>query len=108
MRKKFKVNWAGPAGLDLIEISEFIAEKSPSSALKVVQKIRDKVFSLYFEPERGRVVPELLNQGITKYRELIISPWRVIYEIDGKTVLIVVVVDGRRNLEDLLFKRLMR
>jgi toxin ParE1/3/4 len=108
MRKLFKVNWAGPAGLDLIDISEFIAEKSPASALKAVRKIRDRVSSLYFEPERGRIVPELSSQGITKYRELIISPWRVVYEIEDKTVLIVVVVDGRRNLEDLLFKRLLR
>ncbi len=108
MRKKFKVNWAGPARLDLIEIFEFIEEKSPSSALKSVKKLRDRVSSLYFEPERCRVVPELANQGITKYRELIISPWRVIFEIGDKTILIVVIVDGRRNIEDLLFKRLLR
>lgn len=108
MKKKFKVNWAGPARLDLIDISEFIAEVSPASALKSIKKIRERVSTLFFEPKRCRVVPELANQGITKYRELIISPWRVIFEIDDKTVLIVVVADGRRNLEDLLFKRLLR
>ena len=94
--------------MDLIDISEFIAESSPAVALKAVKKIREKVSSLDFESTRGRVVPELSNQGITKYRELVIYPWRVIYEIDDKTVLIVIVVDGRRNLEDLLFKRLLR
>ena len=108
MRRKFKVLWAGPARLDLVEIAEFFAEDSPATAREVVLRIREKVETLFFEPERGRVVPELSGQGITRFRELVLSPWRVLYQIDGKTVFVVLVVDSWRNLEDVLFKRLLR
>ena len=108
MRKKYKVNWAGPARLDLVDIAEYIAEENPATARKIVKKIESKIANLYIQPERGRIVPELSNHGITKFRELIFPPWRVLYQIDDKFVLIFLVADGRRNLEDILFRRIMR
>lgn len=108
MRRKFKVVWAGPARVDLIETVEFIAAEDPATAREVVRRIREKVSTLHFEPERSRVVPELSTQGIIRYRELIVSPWRILYQIDAKTVFVVLVVDSRRNLEDVLFRRLLR
>jgi toxin ParE1/3/4 len=108
MKKKHKVKWAVPAQHDLIEIAEFIAEDRPSVARKIVKKIRERISKLEIEPERGKVVPELAEQGITQYREMIISPWRILYQIDEKVVYVVLVVDGRRHLEDVLFKRIMR
>ncbi|MDJ0766425.1 MAG: type II toxin-antitoxin system RelE/ParE family toxin [Myxococcota bacterium] len=108
MKKKYKVKWALPANLDLIEIVEFIAEDSPATARKIVKKIKEKVSNLKIVPERGRVVPELAKHGIKQYRKFIISPWRILYQIDEKVVYVVLVADGRRNLEDILFKRIMR
>ena len=106
--KRFKAAWAGPARLDFLEISEFIAEENPATARKVVKRLRDKISKLHMQPERGRVVPELAKQGITKFRELIIPPWRVLYKTGDKIVFVVLVADGRRNLEDIFFKRIMR
>ena len=108
MKKKYAVEWARPAKLDLFEIADFIAADSAASALRISEKIKKKTADLHVNPERGRVVPELSRHGITAYRELIISPWRVIYRIVEETVYIKVVADGRRNLEDLLFRRLIR
>jgi toxin ParE1/3/4 len=56
-------------------------------------------------PERGRIVPELREQGIILYREIILAPWRVIYRIVGQTVYVLAVLDARRNLEDILLDR---
>ena len=108
MKKELKVEWARPAHLDLIEMAEFIAVERPGVARKIVQKIRDRVSNLKISPERGRVVPELAAHGIVQYRELVVSPWRVLYRVDATVVYILLVVDGRRNLEDLLFNRIMR
>ena len=108
MKKKYVVEWARPAKLDLFEIADFIAADSPASALRISENIKNKTADLHMNPERGRVVPELSRHGITAYRELIVSPWRVIYRIVEEKVYIKVVMDGRRNLEDLLFRRLMR
>ena len=42
------------------------------------------------------------------YRELIVRPWRIIYRVSTKRVLVLAVLDGRRDLEGLLLSRLLR
>ena len=56
----------------------------------------------------GRIVPELQQIGILKYRELIYKRWRVIYKIENDKIFILVVVDSSRNIEDILFQRLLK
>lgn len=106
MNKKYHVVWSNIAENDLKNIVEYIAGDSPPNALKTFKSIKQKASSLYTFPERGRVVPELLDQGILQYRELVISPWRILYRISGKSVLVLSVLDSRRNIEDILLKRL--
>ena len=62
---------------------------------------------LYLLPNRGRLVPELKDQGILQYRELIHPPWRIIYRISENKVYVLSVLDARRNIEDILLKRLL-
>jgi hypothetical protein len=57
---------------------------------------------------RVRIVPELHWHGLTRFLELIERHWRLIYHIDGSTVYVVSVWDGRRQLEDLLLARFLR
>ncbi len=42
------------------------------------------------------------------WRELLIEPYRLIYRIEGDTVTVLALFDGRRDLEDLLLERLVR
>jgi plasmid stabilization system protein ParE len=106
MNKKYDVVWSNIAENDLINIVEYIADDSPPNALKIFKRIKQKASSLYTFPERGRIVPELRDQGILQYRELIISSWRVQYRISEKSVLVLSVLDSHRNIEDILLKRL--
>jgi len=106
MSKTYKINWANVAENDLIEIIEYISVDSPANALKILQKIKKTASSLYSLPERGRVVPELQDQGILIYREIVIQPWRIIYRISENDVYVLTVLDARRNVEDILLKRL--
>ena len=106
MNQKYDVVWSNIAENDLKNIVEYIAEDSPPNALKIFKRIKQKASSLYTFPERGRIVPELRDQGIIQYRELIISPWRILYRISEKSVLVLSVLDSRRNIEDILLKRL--
>ena len=108
MKKRFKVTWAGPARFDLIEIASFIARDSPAAVLRAIRTIREKIAKLTVSPQRARLVPELSKQGISRFRELIIPPWRVLFRIEENEVFILMVVDSRRNLEDILFMRLLR
>jgi len=106
MSKTYKINWANVAENDLIEIIEYISIESPADALKILQKIKKMASSLHSLPERGRVVPELQDQGILIYREIVIPPWRIIYRISDHDVYVLTVLDARRNVEDILLKRL--
>ena len=64
MNKKYQVEWAAIAQYDLKQIIDYIAIDSPDNASRILQKIKQKVSDLYTMPDRGRIVPELKEQGI--------------------------------------------
>jgi plasmid stabilization system protein ParE len=107
MIKQYKVEWASVAEVDLKRIIDYIAIDSPGNALQILERIRQKVSALYTFPERGRLVPELQEQGINIYRELIIIPWRIVYRISDTTVYVLSIIDSRQNVEDILLNRFL-
>jgi toxin ParE1/3/4 len=107
MKKKYRVIWSNTSEKDLIDIVEHISADSPSVALKIFKQLKQEASNLNSFPERGRIVPELLDQGILQYHELIISPWRIIYRISEKCVYVLSVLDSRQNVEDILLRRLI-
>lgn len=108
MSKRYQVTWADVAQNDLKQIIEYIAIDNPGNASQILKKIKLKASDLYAMPDRGRIVPELKDQGIHTYRELIIAPWRIIYRISDTTVFVLSVIDSRRNIEDILLDRLVK
>jgi toxin ParE1/3/4 len=106
MSEKYRVVWSNVAENDLRNIIEYIADESPSNAFDVFKSIKKRASLLYTLPERGRIVPELRDQGILQYREIIIPPWRILYRISKRHVYVLSVLDSRRNIEDILLRRL--
>ncbi|MEA3513201.1 MAG: type II toxin-antitoxin system RelE/ParE family toxin [Campylobacterota bacterium] len=106
--KKFEVIWTKSAQFDLELIIEYIKTDNLNIAKKIFSEIKKECNDLYFFPERKRIVPELQQIGILKYREIIYKRWRIIYKIDTANVYILLVVDSSRNLEDILFQRLIK
>ncbi len=104
----YRVEWARIAVSDLAAIIAYIADDSIETALLVLEKIEETAGKLTTMPLRGRIVPELAAFGIQAYRQLIYSPWRIIYRVSGKRVNVLAVFDSRRNLEDVLLERLVR
>lgn len=107
MNSTRQVFWTDVAENDLKEIIGYISILNPSNEKKILEKIKFKASNLYTFPERGRIVPELQEQGISQYRELIISPWRLIYRIAEKEIYVLSLLDSRQNVEDILLKRLI-
>jgi toxin ParE1/3/4 len=107
MKKTYEVRWSETSEKDLIYIVEYISKDSPSTAYEKFKEIKEKSSCLYSFPDRGRIVPELQEQGIIQYRELIISPWRIIYRISKNSVYVLSVLDARQNVEDILLRRLI-
>ena len=104
----FAVLLTHDAARDLDEIYDYIAfNDSPQKADYVLKQI-EKVFSSLSEfPERGAYPKELLALGIREYREVFFKPYRIIYRIMGKNVYVLLIVDGRRDIQSLLQRRLL-
>jgi plasmid stabilization system protein ParE len=105
--KQFEVIWTRNAQFDLESIIEYIKIDSVNIAKKIFFEIKNECANLHYFPQRKRVVPELQQIGILKYREIIHERWRVIFKIDNRKVYVLLVVDSRRNLEDILFQGLI-
>jgi len=58
-------------------------------------------------PERGSYPKELIALGIKDYRQTAFKPYRVIYRIAGQRVIIVLIADGRRDMQSILARRLL-
>lgn len=106
--KKYTVFWTNAAKEDLIDIIEYISSDSIDNAYKIYSKIKINAVKLEKFPYRGRFVPELKYHNIENYHEIILSPWRIIYRIEDNKVYILAVFDGRRNIEDILLKRIIK
>ena len=104
MDKEYDIKWASPARDDINEIIDYIAKTNEIYAIKVLDKIEENVEKLKTFPAFYRIVPELEKYGHFIYREIIVDYWRVIYKIENNHVYIMLVIDGRRNLEDILLK----
>ena len=93
---------------DLALLVEYIAERdSLRKAEHVLAKLTTLIESLAEHAERGVVVGELRAIGITQYQQVVWKPYRVVFEIQADTVFVLVIVDGRRDLQTLLQQRLL-
>ena len=81
-KNDYTVFWTQTAFNDIDSIIDYLSDDSMTAALDVYKRIKDKATSLISFPYRGRIVPELKFQNITTFRELIISPWRIIYKVE--------------------------
>lgn len=94
---------------DLYDISLFVAQNnSLERAEQLVDQILERCAALATAPLRGHVPPELLKLSIKSHLQIHFKPYKVIYRISGKTVWIDCILDGRRDLEELLQRRLIR
>lgn len=102
------IRWASSAAKDLTGITAYLASDSPIAAKAFVERVDHAVRQLADQPQSGRVVPELERESLTRYREVILVPWRLFYRYDQDTVFILGLIDGRRDIQDILLRRLTR
>lgn len=103
-----KVVWTAVAASDLERIATFLASESPLRARAIIDRIVERAESLASLPNRGRTPPELRSVGDRTWRELQEPPWRIIYRGLDEVVQVHAVLDGRRNLEDILMERVLK
>jgi toxin ParE1/3/4 len=105
----FSIKFFPEAVQDLIEIFTFVAlNDSIAKAERLVNSLESVCQKLEIFPERGHVPQEFLSLGIDKYLEIHFKPYRIFYEIDNNSVYILTILDGRRNIQEILISRLIR
>ncbi len=106
---KYKVFIDPKARQDLSEIFIYVAlNDCLETANKLLDKLEKTCIKLEKYPKRGHIPEELRTTGIKKYLEIHFKPYRIIYEIDNDLIYIHSVLDGRRNIQEILKERILK
>lgn len=108
MTSRYNVLLTEGAEQDLESIYDYIAEfDAPANADHVLDRLVATAEQLAVMPERGSYPRELLDLGIKDYRQVFFKPYRIIYRVMGRDVVVFVIADGRRDMQSLLGGRLL-
>ena len=104
----FAVLLTNDAARDLEELYDYIAlHDTPQKADYVLEQVEKAFSTLSGFPERGAYPKELASIGIREYREIFFKPYRIVYRVIDKNIYVLLVVDGRRDMQTLLQRRLL-
>jgi toxin ParE1/3/4 len=105
---KYKIIWSKDAGEEFIEIiSWYKYNAGKNIAQKIYSKINTQIKKLKDMPEIGRPVQILKDIGVNDYRQIIQDNWIIYYKVEGQIINIISIIDGRRNLEEILYKKII-
>ncbi|HNX98070.1 MAG TPA: type II toxin-antitoxin system RelE/ParE family toxin [Candidatus Aminicenantes bacterium] len=97
------------AARDLQEIVAHVTERSGANrADRVLNEFTSAFASLAEFPERGVCPRELRAVGLREYREIFFKPYRIIYRALSSRVVVLVIADGRRDMQALLLRRMLQ
>lgn len=104
----FQVLLTAGAERDLEALHDYLAGVDGGvGADRLLDGLAAVVESLSRFPERGAVPRELADLGIREFRQVFFKPYRVIYRVSGRQVVIYLVADGRRDMQAVLARRLL-
>ena len=105
----FSVFLTTAAARDLDDIYDYIQSHDvPGKADELLNNLEQIVNSLSEFPRRGTYPKELLPLGIREYREIYHHAYRIIYRIMDNKVYIMLIADGRRDMQNLLQRRILQ
>lgn len=105
---RHEVHLTAGAERDVEEIYEYLGRyESWQVADQLLDRLLPVAETLSTFPERGSCPDELLAIGMREYRQVIFEPYRVLYRVAGRSVFIYLIVDGRRDMQALLARRLL-
>ena len=91
-----------------MEIISYIKNSTGKiAAEKIFKKIDDGVKKASGNATGRRIAPMLMDFGINNIHQLNISPWAIFYRVENNEMKIISIIDQRRNLEEILYKKLL-
>lgn len=106
---KFTVYLVEDAEKDLVDLYRYVAQNdSAEKADRLLDNLEQTILKLETMPGRGHFPPELERIGVREYREIFYKPYRIIYQVKKSEVFVHCVLEGRRDLQDILQSRVLR
>ena len=106
---KHQIRITEEAERDILDIYNYVARTdSAQQAELLLDKLEQSCLSLAQFPDRGHIPPELDDITVKNFLEIHFKPYRIIYQLIDKTVFIHCIVDGRRDMQTLLERRVLR
>ena len=104
----FVVEFTTGARQDLLKIYKYIkVAGSPEAAKRMYEQLSKACDSLSRNPERGNVPAEIEGLSEMLCRQIVIKNYRIIYQVIGKVVIIHGIIDGRRNIREIMRQRFL-
>jgi toxin ParE1/3/4 len=108
VEKRFEVQLTAGATNDLETIHAYLAERrSIEDADRLLDEFTGAIRTLERFPLRGAIPKELDALGVREFRQILLQPYRLIYHVAGNKVFILIIADGRRDMQALLERRLL-
>jgi toxin ParE1/3/4 len=105
---KHEIIWSKDAGDELIEIISYIKYNTGKiTAERIYSKIINEIKRVSGNAAGRRVAPLLKKFGINNIHQLNINPWIIFYKVEYYKMKIISIIDGRRNLEEILYKKMI-
>ena len=109
MSARSTVRWTRTAVDDLLGVVDYVVGRDgTATAQQLAELVTGEVATLATMSLRCRVVSELEAEGIDGYRELLVGPYRIMFALRDSDVIVLAVLDGRRDLAELLIARALR
>ena len=93
--------WTEPALADLEAVADYIALENPAGACRLVARVFERVERLERFPASGKRPPELPR---SPYWEIVVTPCRVFYRVEGDTAFLLYVMRAERLLRRFLIE----
>jgi len=107
--KKYDVIFDQDAEDDFFDSYAFVPlNDSVDRADRLFAALRQTCLKLRKLPLRGNIPTELSEIGVMEFRELHYKPYHIIYSLASTNVFVHCVLDGRRDIQDILQERLLR
>lgn len=91
-----RVRFTPTARSQFLEALAYIRRDNPAAARQFRDNVEKKLRRLKDHPESGRMIPEFQE---LPHREVIISPYRVFYRVEKKTIWIVALWHGAQEVD---------
>ena len=106
MRDRIRLEWAPAAVRDVeVILRDLAAEEGAVAVGAFYERLQQVLRALARKDAVSGIVPELRETGLFAYRELAFAPYSLFFKLAPATLGIIGVIDRRRDVGSVLFRR---